>query len=349
MLDRLVNRLAEELAGEDQPTEWAPLLASLRDQRERLFRHGTAEAGAVREIAERLIDFDRDGTRLKILTSCAVMGDVEIDEAERCAILTPLRQLRRLRNEFIEANLALVMFAVRRYQRSTSSTTDLFQEGCIGLMKAVDRFDHKRGSRFSTYALWWIRHSIGNCRWQSRPFRVPAHVALAYERSARAQSTLQTRLGRTPDAAELAAATGMPKVLIDAISAPEIEQATWVSLDTSSREDTRTVGDTLAFRGQGDDESIQQKVLVREISEHIDQLPERVAEVLRKRFALGYDSPATLQEIGHEHGVTRERIRQIEARGIEMLRERIEKRADRVAHELSAHSHQAQLSKSMRN
>jgi RNA polymerase primary sigma factor len=226
--------------------------------------------------------------------------------------------LQELKQQLVEPNLRLVVSVAKRYVGRGLSLLDLIQEGNIGLMKAVDRFQYRRGFKFSTYATWWIRQAITRAVADyGRTIRLPVHVIESLNRLTREQKTLATMLGREPRPAELAARMGVPvtkvELLLDAAKHP-------ASLETPIGDDT-PLGDVvpdLAARSP-EDEAIRMQ-LAGEVERAMEPLTDREREVLRLRYGLGMDRELTLEEIGRRLSITRERVRQIEAGAVRKMR-----------------------------
>jgi RNA polymerase primary sigma factor len=209
------------------------------------------------------------------------------------------------------------------------SLPDLVQEGMLGLLKAIDRFDYRRGFRFSTYATWWIRHHIGRALSdKSRLIRVPVHVQESHQRMSAITRQLGAELGRDPTQAELAQAAGTTPETIEMVR--EAIRGTQLSLDEPLGDDEdRTRHELLSIpdpeAGTAFD-SIHRKGMASAARRQMEQRLSRVElDVIRKRFALdGVDREWTLQEIADTHGLSRERIRQIQDRALQRLRAGLE-------------------------
>lgn len=237
------------------------------------------------------------------------------------------RDAENLRNEFIRANLRLVVTMARRYDRGGMALNDLIQEGNLGLMHAVARFDYRRGLRFSTYACWWIRHAIGRALAdKARAVRIPVHMLEAQAMIEKVRMQLIAQLGRAPTPQELAKEAGVSMSKIDQTHIYLMGQAVSMEKPLHDNED-RTFGDTMA---DPDSEiPIESTLHLADLKEKVGDLMEHLsdieADVIKRRFGLGSDEEETFREIGERYKLSRERIRQIQNVALEKLKRALEK------------------------
>jgi RNA polymerase primary sigma factor len=243
-------------------------------------------------------------------------------------VSTKAFKLKAAKNEFVKANLRLVVSIARRFNHGRLPLADLIQEGNIGLMKAVERYDYRRGFRFSTYASWWIRHAISRALAdKGRAVRLPVHMIDAYHRIAKSQRELQSKLERVPTTQEIAAATGIEPEKLEKMKTFLSE--TPVSLDRPiSDEDGRRLIDVLVDPNEGPavPEQMASSETQTEMLKFLSALKPIEADILRKRFGLVNDRERTLKEIGDEYRLSRERVRQLQEQALVKMRRAMAKR-----------------------
>jgi RNA polymerase primary sigma factor len=239
------------------------------------------------------------------------------------------RAAQEARNDFVKANLRLVVSIARRFNHGRMSLADLIQEGNLGLMKAVERYDYRRGFRFSTYASWWIRHAISRALAdKGREIRLPVHMIDAQHRLSKARRELTAKLGRSPTTEELAEATQMPADKIENMRRWVLDQS--ISLDRPvGDEDGRVLGEVLEdpereeVSPTGD---LEMEALTDEIHALLRSLKPIEADILRQRFGLVDDQELTLKEIGEKYNLSRERIRQLQEQALTKMRRALQRK-----------------------
>jgi RNA polymerase primary sigma factor len=252
----------------------------------------------------------------------ALQEEAGLPRKELAALLEQIersdRIVRQAKRELMEANLRLVVSVAKRYLGSDLSLLDLVQEGNIGLMKAVDRFQYRRGFKFSTYATWWIRQAITRAiADHSRTIRIPVHMVETLNRISRVNRNIINELGREPTPEELAQRTGVPakkvRLILESSRKP-------LSLETPIGEDSE-LGDFLEDKSAGSpNDSLLSQDLSVQVERALATLSSKEKEILRLRFGIGEEGEHTLEEVGKRFAVTRERIRQIEAKALRKLR-----------------------------
>jgi RNA polymerase primary sigma factor len=224
----------------------------------------------------------------------------------------------RARRRLIESNLRLVVSIARRYSNRGLSFLDLIQEGNMGLMKAVERYDWRLGHRFSTYATWWIRQSVTRALAdQGRTIRVPAQVVDTINRMTRVERQLAQKLGHAPSVDELAVAMELKPEKVEHLKRVSQEP---VSLAVQVGEDATELGELIEderMTKPGEEMAVSQRS--SRVADLIAQLPYRERTILELRYGLSGEQAHTLEEVGRRFGVTRERVRQIETRTLRRL------------------------------
>jgi RNA polymerase primary sigma factor len=311
-LDR-VDELAESLGLDDDELE---ALIDQLEERGLELRDGEDDGvGAVYE-----------NTTVAVTTTDAL--ELFLNEIGRYPLLTAAEEIelakrieagdREALDRMVTSNLRLVVSIAKHYRGHGLSLLDLIQEGVLGLIRAAEKFDWRRGLKFSTYATWWIRQAvqrgIGN---KARDIRIPVHVAEREQKISRAERELTTRLGRPPDDGEIAREAKLtPSQVADVREAARVV----TSLDRPIGEEGET---SLSARipGTGPDPSEELHLSLSEQTLHqlVADLPEREREIIRLRYGLGREEPASLREIGSRLGLTAERVRQLERRALEHL------------------------------
>jgi RNA polymerase primary sigma factor len=336
-LEREIERLQEHLAHKRRGK------TSRANYQQWIARNREAIQGHVEELPlkpvlldELVADIRSGADRMRALPRGKALTELERQVGlNRRALFMTLRQIeqhdrvvRQAKKELMEANLRLVVSVAKRYLGSELSLLDLVQEGNIGLMKAVDRFQYRRGFKFSTYATWWIRQAITRAiADHSRTIRIPVHMVETLNRISRVNRTLLNELGREPTPEELAQRTGVPakkvRLILESSRKP-------LSLETPIGEDSE-LGDFLEDKGaESPNDTLITQDLTNQVERALSTLSPKEKEILRLRFGIGEEGEHTLEEVGKRFSVTRERIRQIETKALRKLRHPLRGRALRA-------------------
>jgi RNA polymerase primary sigma factor len=245
-------------------------------------------------------------------------------DATLAAIRRARRAVARAKSELVEANLRLAVAIARDHQRFGVPLLDLVQEGNLGLIRAADKFEYRRGHRFGTYAAWWIKQAIKRALLnQGKPIRMPVHLTATRTQVVRARRDLVQERGREPSLEEIAERSGLSVEKVRMIGELALEP---LSLDAPIGEGDTRYGDLLPNGEPTPADALARRRLVEQTRDLLDSLNPREREVLRRRYGLDGDEDETLEEIGQSFSLTRERIRQIEAKALEKLRSRSRQR-----------------------
>lgn len=331
----LRDLLCETDAGDPEADASAKRLAELLALARSLLGRQIAEDGvetALAGLAAGLAELRLDPTFEERIERSLRAAAAEVDKAERASIEATLaaiargrRAVAQAKSELVQANLRLAVAIAREHQRFGVPLLDLVQEGNLGLIRAADKFEYRRGHRFGTYAAWWIKQAIKRTILnQGKPVRMPVHLTAIRSQVVRARRDLVQERGREPSVEEIAERSGLTVEKVRVISELALEP---LSLDAPVGEegDTR-YGDLLANDEPTPADMLARRRLIEQTRELLDSLQPRERELLRRRFGLDGNEDETLEEIGQSFSLTRERIRQIEAKLLEKLRTRSRQR-----------------------
>ena len=304
---------------------------------ERLDAHGIV----VTDDCSRAVEEEIVYTNSQLASATTDSLQLFLNEAGRFPLLTAAQEVelakgiedgdKSAKDLLVNSNLRLVVSIAKRYQGHGLTLLDLIQEGIIGLLRAAEKFDWRKGFKFSTYATWWIRQAVQRgVANKARTIRIPVHIVEREQKIARAERDLVAQLARTPTIEEVAEKSKLPIKQVREVRAAARAVA---SLDRPVGDDNSAAfGDLFASEEKTPDEQVEVQLTETALHDAVADLSDREQQILNLRFGLvGTDDPKSLEEIGRVLGITRERVRQIEGEALRRLAERREIAALKVA------------------
>jgi RNA polymerase primary sigma factor len=303
----------------------------VREDADELPEEAVAPSYVLDEIDAELDASDEDEFELDLTSEPALTTDslqLFLNEAGRYPLLTAAEEVelaKRIergdmvaKERMITSNLRLVVSIARRYQTQGITLGDLIQEGVIGLIRATEKFDWRKGFKFSTYATWWIRQAVQRgVANKARTIRIPVHVVEREQKVSRTERELLAKLGRAPSDEEIARQSKLPLVQVR-----EVREAARAVASTDApigSDGDAAFGDLFAAAGPTTEDEVDQTIRGDAVRRAVAKLPERQRDVISLRFGLIGDGPNSLEQIGKQLGITRERVRQIEADALRRL------------------------------
>jgi RNA polymerase primary sigma factor len=327
-VERAVKRLRTLLAQRDKAreTKKAKDLERIGGRISKEMNNAQLSLVVLAEMRQKVLKLSRDLRRARKGTKRfrELETDAEMEKAELLVLAGAVEdahdRMSLEKNRFIEHNLKLVVAIAKDYRNLGLSFPDLIQEGNLGLIRAVEKFDHRRGFKFSTYAVWWIRQALVRAiQNHSRTIRLPSHVHDRLQRSQRVRAELTGKLGREPTPAELAPELGTDTGALEALDLLSREA---ISLESSVAGTEKRLEDFVADpTSSAPDNGLDGERMRSGVGYLIGALTSREQLILRLRYGLGGEEEHTLEQIGQSLGLSRERVRQLEARALKKLRE----------------------------